>query len=314
MQKRVVILLVILAAFSSGCAAVARESMVYTDEAMPLVERVSVEMGGLAEESYAPEPQYAGDFDERSAGVTDVTRLVIRNASLSVVVLDPSTSVQEISQMAEQMDGYVVTSYIYQSTFEEAQVVADAASISIRVPSERLDEALTLIKEGAVEVKDERITGQDVTEEYTDLDSRLRNLQAAEEQLREILASAVRTEDVMLVFQELRQVRQEIEVLQGRMNYLSESVRLSEISISLIPDVANQPLQIGRWQPQGTAKAAVEALLEILKFLGNAVIVLVIAVLPPAAIIGLPTWLIVRAVRKRRSAGKPAKKKKEKEK
>ncbi|MGD2251453.1 MAG: DUF4349 domain-containing protein [Anaerolineales bacterium] len=312
MQKRVVILLVILAALSSGCAAVARESMVYTDEAMPFVERVSVDMGGLAEESYAPEPQYVGDFNERSAGVTDAIRLVIRNASLSVVVVDPSSSVQEISRMAEEMDGYVVTSYIYQSTFEEAQVVADAASISIRVPSARLEEALTLIKAGAVEVKDERITGQDVTEEYTDLDSRLRNLQAAEEQLREILASAVRTEDVMLVFQELRQVRQEIEVLQGRMNYLSESVRLSEISISLIPDVANQPLQIGRWQPQGTAKAAVEALLEILKFLGNAAIVLGITVLPIGVILGLPSWLIVRAVRKRRSTGKPAKKKKEK--
>jgi hypothetical protein len=309
MQKRVVILLVILAALSSGCAAVARESMVYTDEAMPLVEKVSVDMGGLAEESYAPEPQYVGDFDERSAGIADATRMVIRNASLSVVVVDPSTSVQAISRMAEEMDGYVVTSYIYQSTFEEAQVVADAASISIRVPSAKLEEALTLIKEGAVEVKDERITGQDVTEEYTDLDSRLRNLQAAEEQLREILASAVRTEDVMLVFQELRQVRQEIEVLQGRMNYLSESVRLSEISISLIPDVANQPLQIGRWQPQGTAKAAVEALLEILKFLGNAAIVIGITVLPIGVILGLPTWLIVRAVRKRRSTGKAAKKK-----
>jgi hypothetical protein len=228
-----------------------------------------------------------------------VERLVIRNANLTLVVTDPRQSVENISQMAQEMDGFVVSSNVYQTTFDE-NVVSFRASITIRVPAERLDEALARIKEDVTEVRSENISGQDVTQEYTDLKSQLRNLEAAEEELLEIMEASTEAEHVLDVFEHLRQVRGEIEVTKGRIQYLEQSARMSAISVELIPDIAAQPLQIGRWQPQGTAKAAVEALINALKFLGDAIIWGLICVVPIGVILGLPAWFVVRAILRHR--------------
>jgi hypothetical protein len=202
--------------------------------------------------------------------------------------------------MAEAMGGYVVSSYIYQSAYGEG-LTADNASITIRVPADRLADALEEMKADAVEVRSENITGEDVTAQYVDLESRLRNLEAAEEQLMEIMDSAVRTEDVLAVYNQLVTVRGEIEMVKGQMQYYEESASFSSISAELIPDVAAQPLEVGGWQPQGTVKAALEALIRALQNLVDAAIWLGICILPVALVIGLPTWLIVRTVRRRRA-------------
>jgi len=226
-------------------------------------------------------------------------RLVIRNANLTLVVTDPAQSVEAISQMAREMGGFVVSSNIYQTTYDD-NIRANQASITIRVPAEQLDEALSRIREDAIEVRSENVSGQDVTQEYTDLQSQLRNLEAAEEELREIMEASTNAEYVLDVFEHLRQVRQEIEITKGRMQYYEQSARMSAVSVELLPDVATRPLQIGRWEPQGTAKAALEALINILKFLAEAAIGGLICVLPIAAIFGIPAWFVVRAIRRRR--------------
>lgn len=227
-------------------------------------------------------------------------RLVIQNANMSVLVPDPAKAVDDIARMAEDMDGYVVSSNVYQSTFGVAQVLAYQASITIRVPAERLDEAMDQIEAAASEVRSRNVSSQDVTSEYVDLESQLRNLRAAEEQLREILASATKTEDVMMVFNQLTQVRGEIERIQGQMRYYEESARLAALSVELLPDVAEQPLQIGSWRPQGVAKEALEDLVRALQWLGSALIRFGILYLPLLVIFGLPIWLVVRAIRRRR--------------
>ena len=112
-----------------------------------------------------------------------VERLVIRNAHLTLVVTDPAQSTEDISQMAQEMGGFVVSSSVYQTTYAD-DVLAIQASITIRVPAERLDEALNLIKAGSIEVRSENVSGQDVTQEYIDLQSQLRNLELAEDELR----------------------------------------------------------------------------------------------------------------------------------
>jgi hypothetical protein len=216
------------------------------------------------------------------------------------VVTDPSQSVEDISQMAQEMGGFVVSSNIYQTTFDDT-VVANRASITIRVPAEHLDEALGQIKDDALEIRNENISGQDVTQEYTDLKSQLRNLEAAEEELLEIMDASTQAEHVLEVFEHLRQVRGEIEITKGRIQYYEESARMSAISVEIIPDVAARPLQIGRWQPEGTAKAAVEALINTLQFLGDAIIWGLICVVPIGVILGLPTLFVIRAIRRRRN-------------
>jgi hypothetical protein len=263
------------------------------------------EMEGIAADSAA-----AGEPMSQIALESFQDRLVIRNANMSIVVEDPAESVDRISQLATSMGGFVVSSNVFQTTFGESQlrepIIARQASITIRVPSERLDEALDRIKADALDVLNQNVSGQDVTEEFTDIQSRLRNLEAAEEQLLEILDGAVETEDVLRVFEELRRVREEIEVLRGRAQYLQESARMSAISVELVPDEANQPIQIGRWTPTGTAREAVEALIQALQFLADVAIWGVICVLPVGLIVGLPGYLAMRAIlRRRRASAKP---------
>ncbi len=297
---RPIALIIVGGLLVSACAAamaprpLVEESVAFEEPAqapVPAVESIVVEADVAA----------GGDvFQEVAPLPAAEERLVIRNASLTVVVPDPATSAERIAQMAEQMGGYVVSSNVFKTAFAEG-VVADQASVTIRVPAERLQEALERIKADAVEVRNETVTGQDVTEEYTDLQSRLRNLEAAEEQLLRIMEQAQDTEDVLRVFQDLRQVREEIEVIKGRIQYLEQSARLSAISVDLLPDVAERPITVGRWTPQGTAKAAVETLIRVLRFLADAAIWLAIAVLPVVILLGVPGWLVLRfAVRRLR--------------
>lgn len=231
-------------------------------------------------------------------------RLVIRNANLTLVVTDPSASAEAISRMAEEMGGFVVSTYLYETAYGSGNLTAMQGTITVRVPADRLNEALDTIKAGAIEVRSENISGEDVTQQYVDLTSRLRNLEAAEEQLQEIMGSAATTEDVMLVYNQLVQVRGEIESVKGQMQYFEQSARLSAITIELIPDAAAQPLQIAGWRPEGTAKAAVESLIRALQFLADVGIWAVICVLPIALILGLPAYFVARAVLRRRRAAK----------
>jgi hypothetical protein len=237
---------------------------------------------------------------DTSGEAAPIESLIIRNANLTLVVEDPAQSAEDISNLAESLGGFVVTSNVYQTTYGSSEIPTTRASITIRVPVERLDEAIDKITDGVIELREKNIIGQDVTSEYTDLQSRLTNLEVAEEQLREIMDKATQTEDVLKVFDDLRSVREEIEVIKGQMKYYEDSARLSAISIELIPDELAQPLSIGGWRPQGTAKDAVEALINALQFLADAGIWILICVAPILLLIGVPSYLIGRNILNRR--------------
>ena len=89
-----------------------------------------------------------------------------------------------------------------------------------------------------------------------------------------------------------------MELIKGRMQYLSQSAAFSTISINLTPDVAAQPIQVGGWRPEGIAKDAIEALIDALQGLGNVLIWAVLFLLPMALVLGAPLWLAVRVVRR----------------
>jgi hypothetical protein len=301
MKRTAIPALLLLTALSlAACAGAARQVLAPAAEAPSLA-------GGRTEGQVFGQPESAPKADasggnafasQGSSATANVDRLVIRNANLSLVVQDPADAIVKFTQMAEGMNGYVVTSNIYQTSYGtdasgRARMI-NQANISLRVPSERLDDALAQIKAGASEVRSETVTGQDVTEEYTDLQSQLRNLESAESQLREIMQNAQKTQDVLQVFEQLKQVQQQIEVTKGRINYLEGSAKMSEINLDLIPDVAAEPVQVGPWSPVGTAKAAVRALIQGLQWLADVAIWGAICVLPVGIIVGLPGYVVVR--------------------
>lgn len=257
----------------------------------------------------APMATAAAPMEEREAydaasGVAQTNRLVIKNATLSIVVTDPAVSVEQIGQMAEDMGGFVVASNVYQTTVStrvgQPGELVNYGSITVRVPAARLTEAMERIKQGAGEVNNENISGQDVTQEYTDLQSRLKNLQAAEAQLKEIMASATKTEDVLAVYNQLVSVREQIEVIKGQMQYFEQAAAFSSISVDLTPDAATRPLEIGVWKPQGTAKEAIEALVQALQNVADGLIWTAIYILPLGLLFALPIYGFVRWLASRR--------------
>jgi hypothetical protein len=237
-----------------------------------------------------------------------VERLVIKNASLNLVVADPGESMDRIGSLAEEMGGFIVSANLYKTQLESG-VEVPRASITIRIPAEKLEDAMAQI-EGESDLPPLRkdINSQDITSEYTDLQSRLRNLEDAEAQLREIMASASRTEDVLQVYNQLTSVREQIEVLKGQIQFYDQAVALSSISVELLPNEAVQPLTIGGWQPVGVARNAIQALINTLKFLLNAAIWIVLYLLPTLLVIflifGLPVILFFRWLRRLRQPSK----------
>jgi hypothetical protein len=260
----------------------------------------------LSEPGVAPEPGILGEAAQDSAApnryasggeASPVEPLVIRNANLTLIVEDPDKSADEIGKLADELGGYVVSSNVFQSSSELSSKVATRASVSIRVPVERLDEAIERIQEDVIEVRDRYVSGEDVTKQYTDLQSRLRSLEAAEEQLLQIMDDASDTEDVRNVYNDVRDVQEQIELIKGQINYFEDSARLSLINVDLIPDELAQPIQIGGWRPEGTAKQAVEALIRALQFLANVAIWVVIFVIPIALLLGVPGSYLGRRYR-----------------
>ena len=303
MNKRLApVLLIVLGILASACG----------QAAAPLLEYRSSEPGigggGAPVEGFvgaeAPAAVDAARSDY-SANLPATERIVIQTASLTLVVADPASRVSEMRRMAEDMGGFVVSSYVYKTAYGIEGLTADQATVTVRVPAERLQDALEQIKAGAVEVRAENVSGEDVTQQYTDLQSRLRNLEAAEAQLLDIMEGAIKTEDVLAVYNQLVQVRGEIESVRGQIQYYSESAAFSAVSAELIPDEAAQPIETGIWNPQGTVKVAVEALLRALQNIADAAIWIALYVLPVALLVfGLPLLvivLIVRAVRRGRA-------------
>jgi hypothetical protein len=240
--------------------------------------------------------------------VASTERLVIKNGTLSMAVDDPLLSRDNIARMAEAMGGFVVSADMYQQTLSNG-VQVPQVSMTIRVPAERLDEALSTIKaETDQPIITENLNSQDVTAEYTDLSSRLVNLEAAEQQLQEIMDDANRTEDVLAVYSQLVSVREQIELIKGQMKYYEQSAALSAISIQLIANAAVQPITIAGWQPGGVAKQALQSLINALQSLANFTIRLVILYLPVLIIIFGPIvliiWGIVSLIKRRRKAKK----------
>jgi hypothetical protein len=210
-------------------------------------------------------------------------RMIVRNGDMSLVVEDVLEARDEIAQLAERLGGYVVNSNIYGE--EETR-----GSISIRVPSDKFDQALAELRSLAVRVTSESTSTEDITEEYVDLQSRLRNAEATESQYLALLDKATRVEDILAIYESLSQIRYEIEQIKGRIQYLERTSAMSLISINLEPAITLRPLVSPVWSAQETLNTAVRGLTTFGQGLGTAFIW--IGILSPiwGTVLGITLW------------------------
>lgn len=225
------------------------------------------------------------------------TRMVVYSVDMAIIVKDTPATMKQIEQLTTGVAGYVVSA---QTTQYDAGVYG---SVVIRVPAVELDNVLTQLEALALEVRSANKTGSDVTEEYMDLESRVKVLEAAEQELLELYQTRQADSEVteiLEVYQQLVSFREQIESVTGRMQYLEESSAMAKVTISITPDAMAQPVQIGRWQPIGTARDAVEVLASSLQFLVDVLIWVVIVVLPLGLLVGAAILGIRRLLRRRR--------------
>lgn len=293
MIKKIFYCLIVISLSLAACSAAKTESE------MPASEPLAAEYDRVSEES-------ANSVFSRGS-IPTTNRMVIRDVQIGLAVDDPEASASRIQAMAESMGGYVAELNMRQVTLANGLKVPQG-HITVRIPVERLNEAIDKIKAETYQpVLNENIDSQDVTGEYIDLSSRLRNLESAEEQLQKIMDEAIKTEDVLNVYSQLVSTREQIELIKGQMQYYEQAASLSSIQVMLYTNEAVQPLSIGSWEPKGVAKDAIQTLINTVKWLVNAGIWIVLYILPTAIMIFAPLGLIfwgVRRIYKKAKQGK----------
>lgn len=235
----------------------------------------------------------------RVASAPAVPRMIVRTADVRIVVEDTSKTVDVVTKSVESAGGYVSASRIWR----EGELLR--AKLTVRVPADKLTSTLASIRAHAKRVEDETISSEDVSQEFVDLESQVRNLEATETELLELLKVARVTSrkaaDVLEVHNQLTVIRGQIEQARGRMRYLSQVTSMSSIALDIVPDAIAQPLVQPGWQPLVVAKDASRALVALLQNLATAAIWFVIYVAPILGMLALAIAALVKVARRSRT-------------
>lgn len=243
--------------------------------------------------------------------VTDAQRKIIKNAQLRLTVESTDSALDRLTGIAADMGGYIIST----RTFFEAGL--KAATITFAVPVDRFEDTLRRVRAVALKVEHEEASGQDVTDQYVDLESQLRNLEATAGRIRDFLNKAQTVEEALKVNQQLSAMEKDIETVKGKMNYLQGRSAFSTITVDIrepsptpTPTPTRTPTltptPVG-WHPDETLKGAVSAQTTLLKALVDMGIWMIVVLLPYLIVFGGFAWLVVRVRRevRKRPSGAP---------
>jgi hypothetical protein len=243
----------------------------------------------------APSEEGAADITEDPAALGDFGRKIVKTADLGLRSEEVRESAAQAQQLAASAGGTVLSSQVYGSHDSVT------AQLVLSVPSEEFERVLDELRSLGKKVTTDTISGQDVTEEYVDLQSRERNLRATEESLLRLYDRAENVEEALSIQRELTTVRGEIELVQGRIKYLDQRSAYSQITLNIQP-VTSPPPPKPTWDPGDVVERAWDASLSVLQVVATAIISAVVFGwwLAPVLIGGLLWW------RRRSRGSRPA--------
>ena len=181
------------------------------------------------EPTFAPEPEPAAAPrapEAPAAALQVIERRIISNGFIAITVDAVPPAVSQVEGLADSLGGFVEQLSVF-GEGERAQ-----AEITIRVPQDRFSDALERLRQLG-DVQEENINSQDVTEQFIDLEARLRSAEREEESLLNLLQRADTVQEILTIERELARVRSEIERFQGQLNFLERRVALAGITVSL---------------------------------------------------------------------------------
>lgn len=274
----------ILAACSSGYET-SEESKAVNDSAPREEQKIEQDYGTT------------GSNVSDNSNVNVLERMVIYNANLSLEVKDYHKIEAQIQEKVSTLGGYVLESSIYYSGKERIN-----GNLVVKVPQKSFQSFINEVESASVKVHDRHVSGNDVTEEYVDLESRLRSKRVVEERLLSFMEKAEQTEDLLKISSDLGKVQEEIEQLLGRMNYLKTNVDFSTVTLHLTENLVTigsiQDKDLNTWvKAKSLFMDSVNGLISLF----SGIIVLAIGLSPFIVPLGLIGMIIAFYVRKKRN-------------
>ena len=278
------VLLVLVGLTCAGCAAASADRF---------------ETASFAESAPAMASEDSSAEQQEADGAVEM-RQIIANANISLVVKETETAMAGVEQIASDLGGYLSDVELSKGRYEQTEELR--GSMTLRVPSDSLEEALERLQALATDVHYLNIDRQDVTDQYSDLDARLRNLRATETELLALLTEVrerpnAKVEDILAVHRNLTQIREEIETLQGRKNLLDNQIGFSTVRVELIPDSINRPIVEEPWSANGPVRNALRALVATLQGLLTALIWAFLYLTPLLLVVLIPLAILIWLVR-----------------
>lgn len=232
-----------------------------------------------------------------SASPYQANRMIIKNGEMSLLVANTDRTIDQVTGVAVDSGGYIVSAKTW------VQDGYKYATINMGVPSDQFEAVQRQLRTLAIEVLIDTSSGQDVSDEYVDLQSRLTNLEATRARIREFLDKATKVEEALQVNAQLSEIEGEIEQVKGRMQYLKDRAAYSTLLVNIEqqrPTPTPYPTPTPTyWQPGQTLSDAGDALGEILRGLGDLLIWLGVVAVPLALpVVGVV--LVARRARKKK--------------
>lgn len=225
LKKGVPIYLIALLVFFTGCSASSEDKSGKMNEAaMDSAKSISSEYDSLSAGDKATENKTTTEKGK----ITVSNKMVIYQADLELRVKKFNQTLRNLEEKALEYGGYIAESNVTKEGKEQV-----SGSIKIRIPQKHFQDFLHEAEGQAAEVLQRTITGQDVTEEYVDLESRLKSKRVVEERLLNFMKGAAKTEDLLKISADLAAVQEEIETIEGKMKFLENQTSLSTVHITL---------------------------------------------------------------------------------
>ncbi|RSD28302.1 DUF4349 domain-containing protein [Mesobacillus subterraneus] len=222
-------------------------------------------------------------------------RLVIFTAQLDLTVKNFEKARNALEQKAQSYMGYIVKSNSFRYEGER-----QSGSMTFRIPQEHFQAFLNDAEGLSVHVNNREVNGQDVTEEYVDLESRLKSKKAVEARLLEFMEQAQKTEDLLKISSDLADVQEEIEQIAGRKKFLENQTAYSTVIITLeeneIPVSKIDNENLNTWQK---IKKQFADNINLLLAAGSGIIVFLVGNLPILLIAGVLIAAIIYFIRRK---------------
>jgi len=175
---------------------------------------------------YSKHKEYNANEISASSNDISIERKVTKEGEISFETNDIEKAKLKIEKAILEFNGYISNDKVndYSERYEQ--------QLSVRVPADKFDSLLIRISENADRIESKNITVTDVTEEYIDLDARLRTKKELELRYQELLKKASKVEEILSIETQMGIIREEIESVEGRFNYLKKKISLSVLSIT----------------------------------------------------------------------------------